>query len=399
MKRKQRNGQLSGRQQCGIQQKCMEELYGRRLGQVIECMEELNLLYRSGDESAAAAEQIEEWRYRYMEMRGVLAEQYRCIAGMLEQVQKQLCGSSLLEGQAEEQLQKMLRANRLVLEASMMLEKGDRHREAVLYIHSMDDVCIPAEAIMELLEKLTGTGWMLAADSRTIVTKHSSLIHLEEQSKFFLKHGLARAIKTGGSISGDSFSFEGLPDGKWMLALCDGMGAGMRANRESRLAVELLEHMMEAGFLPETALQMLHNTLLLQEQELRPVTMDLAVVDLYTGMADFYKSGAVTSFVRHENGTELLRPEALPMGYLPGLQPAHHVCRLQDGDYIIMMTDGMLEALEDADKEAKWIELIERLHVVNPKDLANKLLIYAMAAVDGEPPDDMTVLVSGVWRK
>ena len=396
MKKKQR---IKEQEQRETEYQCLEEVYGKQIDQVVRCMEEMMGMYRQSGEAAVTAEAADEWRYRYLESRGILAEQYQCIAGILQQIRTRICQSRDVTRQAEADLGKVLRCNRLILEKCMLLDGKNRRKEAILYLHSQDDICIPAASIAGLMREVTDTGWMVSADSRSIVTQETSLVHLEEQPRFFLEHGLARAVKEGERISGDSFSFQGLPDGKWMLALCDGLGAGERANRESRQAVELLEHLLEAGFLPDTALRMLHNTLLMQEQELRPVTMDLAVVDLHTGIGDFYKSGAVTSFVKHETGTELPQPEALPTGYLPVLQPAHHVCRLQDGDYIIMMTDGMLEAVGQADKEEHWKELIGKMHAANPKDMANKLLIYAMAAVDGEPTDDMTVLVSGVWKK
>lgn len=384
---------------------CLEEIYGPGLDRVLECIEELTDMYRrqgeldTGTAAAAVTEGIDTWRYRYLESRYVIAEQYQCMAKMMEQIRGSICKTRDITRELEAAISRILKSNRLVLERCIIVERQSQRKEALLYLHALDDICVPAREIAELMQEATGMRWMVASDSRTIVTRHSSLIRLEESCIFFVNHGMARAVKEGERVSGDNFSFQALPQGRWMLALCDGLGSGMQANQESRQAVELLERLLEAGFLPDTALRMLHNTLLMQETDLRPVTMDLSVIDLHTGMADFYKTGAVASFVRHAEGTQLLQSEALPMGYLPGLQPAHYVCRLRDGDYIIMMTDGMLEALGGVDKEEKWLNFLDRLRAANPKDLANKLLIYAMAAVDGEPKDDMTVLVTGIWKK
>lgn len=424
---------------------CLEEIYGPELDRVMECIEELAGMYRSlgsvaqsqatagtgslaedrvvaGAESTAggnaggireteaavgvgvqagtaAAENWDGWRYRYLESRYVLAEQYQCIARMMGQIRGSICKTRDITRELEAVISRLLKSNRLVLERCVVTKRQSQRKEALLYLHTLDDICVPAREIAGLMGEATGMEWMVAAESRTIVTRHSSLIRLEESSVFFVSHGMARAVKEGERISGDSFSFQPLPQGQWMLALCDGLGSGMQANQESRQAVELLERLLEAGFQPDTALRMLHNTLLMQEKELRPVTMDLSIIDLHTGMADFYKTGAVASFVRHEEGAQLLQSEALPMGYLPGLEPAHYVYRLKDGDYIVMMTDGMLEALGGVNKEEKWLDFLSRLRAANPKDLANKLLIYAMAAVDGEARDDMTVLVTGIWKK
>lgn len=412
------------RQKIDMGDSCLEEIYGPGLDRVLECIEELGGMY--GQQMAAAAGTmahteaaagtgmaaetgddtpvmgtagIDTWQYRYLESRYVIAEQYQCMAKMLKQIRGSICKTSDVTREVEAVISRLLKSSRLVLERCVVVEHPSHRKEALLHLHTLDDLCIPAGEIAELMQEATGLKWMVAADSRTIVTRHSSLIRLEESSVFFVSHGMARAIKNGERVSGDNFSFQALPQGQWMLALCDGLGSGMQANLESRQAVELLERLLEAGFLPDTALRMVHNTLMLQERELHPLTMDLSVIDLHTGMADFYKTGAVASFVRHADGAQLLQSEALPMGYLPGFQPAHYVCRLRDGDYIVMMTDGMLEALGGVDKEEKWLNFLDRLRAANPKDLANKLLIYAMAAVDGEAKDDMTVLVTGIWKK
>lgn len=379
----------------------LEEIYGPGLDRILECMEELTGIYQRGGEAAAAGEagEMDTWRYRYLESRYILAEQYQCIVKMMQQVRGGIRKTRDVTQELESAVSKLLRQNRLVLERCVIVERQSHKKEALLHMHTLDDICIPAKEIAELMQEATGMKWMVSADSRTIVTRHSSLIRLEESCVYFVNHGMARAVKSGERVSGDSFSFQALPQGRWMLALCDGLGSGMQASQESIQAVELLERLLEAGFLPETAMRMLHNTLLMQEKEPRPITMDLSVIDLHTGMADFYKTGAAASFVKHADGTQLLQSEALPMGYLPGLQPEHSVCRLRDGDYIVMMTDGMLEALGGVDKEEKWLAFLNRLRAANPKDLANKLLIYAMAAVDGEAKDDMTVLVTGIWKK
>ena len=62
--------------------------------------------------------------------------------------------------------------------------------------------------------------------------------------------GVAARKKTGETVSGDAGTYFKRHDGKLYLLLCDGMGSGPEANRESTLAVRLLEQLLQAGDVP-----------------------------------------------------------------------------------------------------------------------------------------------------
>ena len=72
--------------------------------------------------------------------------------------------------------------------------------------------------------------------------------------------------------------------------------------------------------------------------------------------------------------------------------------RLQDGDYLILMTDGVLDALEDEDCEALMAETIRGLTERNPQEIAEKLMQIVLCRCGGRILDDMTILVVGVWE-
>ena len=55
--------------------------------------------------------------------------------------------------------------------------------------------------------------------------------------------GVAARRKSGETVSGDAGTYFKRPDGKLYLLLCDGMGSGPDANRESTLAIRLLEQL------------------------------------------------------------------------------------------------------------------------------------------------------------
>ena len=71
---------------------------------------------------------------------------------------------------------------------------------------------------------------------------------------------------------------------------------------------------------------------------------------------------------------------------------------MKDGEYVIMMTDGVLEALgrqEGSDGVQKHLLAIQS---VNPTEIASLILRRAIFASEGHIQDDMTVLVAGMFE-
>mgnify|MGYP000193466977 CR=1 FL=1 len=72
----------------------------------------------------------------------------------------------------------------------------------------------------------------------------------------------------------------------------------MEACKESETVVELLEQFMESGFSQETAAKMVNSALVLKGQDGMFSTVDICAVDLYTGICNFLKAGAASTFYK-----------------------------------------------------------------------------------------------------
>ena len=72
--------------------------------------------------------------------------------------------------------------------------------------------------------------------------------------------------------------------------------------------------------------------------------------------------------------------------------------KLQDGDYLVMMSDGVPDAFGELDYENTISELLAQMNECNPGEMAEKLLHHAFMACGGHIHDDMTILVAGVWE-
>jgi stage II sporulation protein E len=120
------------------------------------------------------------------------------------------------------------------------------------------------------------------------------------------------------------------------------------------------------------------------------VTMDLCIIDLITGQAEFIKTGAEPSFIMRNRQVDTVKASALPIGVVAGIDAESTHRNMKDGDVIVMVTDG----IENRECGSMWIsEFIEKADMQDDdKGLADKILNHAIEQNNGKVKDDMTVL-------
>lgn len=183
------------------------------------------------------------------------------------------------------------------------------------------------------------------------------------------------------------------------MCLSDGMGSGMEACRESEVVVELLEQFLESGFSQETAARMVNSALVMKDREGMFSTVDICSVDLYTGICSFLKAGAVSTFIRRDHWVESISSESLAAGLMQQMNLETSSRKLYHGDYVIMMTDGVLDALPAGREEETMKEIIMDIREEPPRDIGRGILERVLGYSDYRARDDMTVLVAGLIRK
>lgn len=127
---------------------------------------------------------------------------------------------------------------------------------------------------------------------------------------------------------------------RYYILICDGMGTGLEAAQDGKLAGNLLRQLLCAGYPPEYALRSLNSFCALRGRA-GAVTVDLAELRLDTGKVNLYKWGAAPSFV-------VLRGEAIKIGTAappPGLSVTDgretvERLSLRKGEMLILLSDG-----------------------------------------------------------
>jgi stage II sporulation protein E len=95
---------------------------------------------------------------------------------------------------------------------------------------------------------------------------------------------------------------------------------------------------------------------------------------------------------------EQLSTGSLPLGIFQqaDVQPIHR--QLQDGDYLIMVSDGVVDAFGEDCYEVSMANAIAALQDRNPGEIAERLLRLALRMGGGHIRDDMTILVLELFQ-
>ncbi len=219
-----------------------------------------------------------------------------------------------------------------------------------------------------------------------------------EEARYIALTGFAKVTKENETVSGDNYSIMESERGRMTVLLSDGTGSGEQACADSERVLDLMEKMLETGFSIETAVDMVNAAVFARGEESNHPTLDICNLDLYQGTCDICKVGGATTFLKREQEVEEITMGSLPLGIFQKVQTQTQHKELEDGDYLILMTDGVLDALEDNDGEALMAETIRGLTERNPKEMAEKLLQLVLCYCGGHIRDDMTILVVGIWE-
>ncbi|UOF91830.1 stage II sporulation protein E [Fodinisporobacter ferrooxydans] len=214
---------------------------------------------------------------------------------------------------------------------------------------------------------------------------------------FQIVTGVASAAKDGRVLSGDSFTSLDVGNGKFAVAVSDGMGNGERAMQESSAAIRLLQQLLKAGFDEQLAIKTVNSTLLLRSPDEMFTTMDLALIDLFTAHTELLKIGSAPSFIKRGRKVRMVQGENIPIGILQEIDIQTVEEQLEQGDILILLSDGIYEAPKHVVDKEDWLRRrIEQLESDDPQEIADMLVELAARINQGKITDDMTVVAARV---
>ena len=338
------------------------------------------------------------WNARMEEQRVAVAAQLTEVSDIMEGAMRRAYDTKE-DTSLEKQLKAQLHKKGILLKQVYVYDNQEKRKEVYLTIRSKRKKCISNREAADVLSRVLGMAMMPSHESRAFVRNEYTNTCFVERTNFEVVYGVERCVGDYQQISGDSFSLLHKEEGVFLASLSDGMGTGLNAYQESEKVVDLLEQFLEAGFSKEAAVKMINSALVLCSDGKTFSTIDISSIDLYSGVCEFLKIGAATSFIRRGNWVETITSTSLPAGIFQQTDVEKTSRKLYDGDMVIMVTDGVLDVLPVEHQEKVMKDIILEHQTNNPKELADYIVSRARQYKGGRFCDDMTVLVMGVWNR
>lgn len=339
------------------------------------------------------------WYNRLLENRQVIAEQLDAMAYIMQDCAREEQILDANERHAIAEIRYCAKEQGIVLEELHIIETLDGRLKVEASLRSRLGGCISVKTFLAVVSHVLDRKMRVTADARTFIAKETSKFILYEDTHFRSVQGIARVKKDEAKISGDNFSFLELERGELLLGLSDGMGSGSTACKESEMVLDLVERFLEAGFSVETAIRMMNSAMVMKGENDLYSTVDLCKINLYSGRASLYKIGAAATFIKRGDEVTCITSENLPVGTGAQIEIESTEMQLGNGDFVVMVTDGVLEYLHVPKPEETMQEVIESIQTNNPGILAKRIMERVMLFTGGKAKDDMTVLAACIWEK
>ncbi len=370
----------------------------RKLQCLSQTYDELARLYEEQPDEEQTKESREECllQKRLQENKEILARHLQEISGAVSEVADTVIHVSVPVEHKRRALIQFLKKHGIMVKEIIFLEKERQRinlvaRNASRHPYTVDELAT-------LLSAFYDRRLLAAAECAATLSRSFDTFIFEDEPCFTAVTAVARAVKEGERISGDNFSIEEYADGKMVLMISDGMGSGKEACRDSQAVIEFVEKLLEVGFCKEKAFSMINAAIYAGMQCSNLTTLDICSVNLHNGEAEFIKAGSAVSFRKRGVAVDEIASDTLPLGAFSDINAMTHTLQLMDGDVLIMLSDGVTDCFEGVEGMNCLREVIVHMNLVNPKEIANYLLRYAVNYQGGRIRDDMTILVLGLWQ-
>ncbi len=332
------------------------------------------------------------------EGRAAIVNQLKAVSDMLKEYSDELYETTLGDGKIEEEVAEVLHRCGIYAEQIAVMKRKGKGFSIHMKAHCKNGQYIPARRAVRCLSVLFGCSLTVGEESERYIGEEPGDFVFEEEPGYMVLTGVARAAKKDELLSGDSFSFLYPDSGETVLLLSDGMGSGEAASRDSEAVIGLLEQFLSAGFDEKTAVRLINSVLLLRTEGKSYSTVDISVINPHGGTCEFIKLGASGTYIKRDGWIEKVESATLPVGMFGEADYDRKEKKLYDGDYVIMTSDGVPEAL-GRHLETVLFAAGGKQTDRTPQGVAGEILKAALELCEYRPKDDMTVMVAEIIKK
>ncbi|WWR15780.1 SpoIIE family protein phosphatase [Lachnospiraceae bacterium JLR.KK008] len=347
------------------------------------------------DEGEMSDRETSLFKKRLLEDREILADNLKEVARIIRTMAEETYHFYPLKAKEQKKIVHACKENGILVREIYQAEEDESGLKLAVELCVDDRHVMTAEDAAELLSFLFKRKLLPEKDSLFFLSKEYEMILFEEEPSFNVLTGAAKATRENEKVSGDTYCFIEKGNGGITMALSDGMGSGEKAMGDSETVIDLLEKLLESGFSKEVAVEMINGVLVARCEEENMSTLDICDINLYTGECEMMKIGSSYTYIKQDDIVEQIAADNLPLGIFHKMEVDKQVCRLRDGDFIIMVSDGIIDGVGNEDL---FREVLSQMDVQNPQEMANYILRFVLHRTKGKIQDDMTVLTLGIWE-
>ncbi len=367
-----------------LNENTIDEFFEKRCLRTRSIVREINRLYEIYKINCV-------WKSKLQENRELAGQQLGSMAQILDNISNEICEEKLSVGTVEEIRARMKEKNIDVFDVDVTINAKGRYT-AYIEVDKTDEPCKIQRMTEKVLKSVLGVRMVLIG-----VTGIPSgiLMRYTQPEGYIVETGVS---KKGKAIeNGDNCTTRYLSNGKFAAAISDGMGTGVRAARDSSATVKLLGDFLEAGFDKSVAVRLINSIMVMKSAKEAFATVDMCVIDLFSGDAEFVKNGAEPSYIKRGNEVETVRAASLPVGVMQEVEIETFAHKVTDRDVIVMLSDG----LQTKGGSEEWIKNMvkESEEGMPPQELADRIMEKASSLCGGELEDDMTIIVLKVYAR
>lgn len=324
------------------------------------------------------------WKQKMNESRKNVSKELDGVSKVISTIANEIENTNESIAKKEEEVQNIL-AQRGIQLNEVTIKTTDSGKTIIeLYM----DENVPGDVITKILSKIFKQE--IIANRARKLEDGTTLKTYETKDIYNATIGIAKIGKENSKISGDRSTVTKLHDGKILLAISDGMGSGKEAQRSSKMAITMLEKLLQEGFDKDTSLSLINSTMVLNSNEDMYATLDISILDLYQGKIECIKNGACPTIIKRKETIQQIDSTEIPAGILNNIELVVYEQELEDGDLIVMCSDGITENKEDEN----WLEkILKEIKTEDAQKIADLVLSEAVDAEAGISKDDKTIIV------
>lgn len=283
-----------------------------------------------------------QYREKFRESMAAAYSHYANMYLLLKSTAAEIGGEGREDTKTERKLRKYMRTNDLSASASAFRDRSGR-----LHIEFTGDGASAVIKNAELLDDLSAAVSTRLCSTGIVTDGRLTVLEAEP---YCVSVGVSTLSRDGSRHNGDTGRFFKTEDGIMYVILSDGIGTGKAAEKCSRDTVGVLELFLKAGLPPETALRILSDAMILKnEAEIYSAAIDLLCIDLFSGRAKIFKSGAAPTYIRNGTSVKKIKNGSFLPGFStdPDFEPDTASLHFAPDITAFIISDSILEGRVD----------------------------------------------------